>query len=133
MGLSRAAHVMGTVISNIRQPGTFVWFEKTQGPPVKVLRVPGWRPMKQLAERVYFLRCCGLLNDCFVEGVLILVFVQMRSLGSTGPNTSQHNQSGLGDHPASIMPMILPYSNCDSCSYCLRKLRNGMSISSLSL
>ncbi|GFW51655.1 uncharacterized protein TNCV_4213311 [Trichonephila clavipes] len=39
-----------------------------------------------------------------------------------------HNQSGqngrathLADQPASIMPMILPLSNCDSCSYCLRK------------
>ncbi|GFW24097.1 uncharacterized protein TNCV_4951411 [Trichonephila clavipes] len=33
---SRAAHVMGTVIPNVIQPGTFVWFEKTQGPLVKV-------------------------------------------------------------------------------------------------
>ncbi|GFU43088.1 hypothetical protein TNCV_109131 [Trichonephila clavipes] len=54
----------------------------------------------------------------------------MTSLRSTGPNTSsQHNQSGLSDHPASIMPMILLLSNCDSCSYCLRKRRNGMSTS----
>ncbi|GFU18927.1 uncharacterized protein TNCV_1700381 [Trichonephila clavipes] len=29
---SRAAHVMGTVIPNVLQPGAFVWFEKTQGP-----------------------------------------------------------------------------------------------------
>ncbi|GFW35881.1 hypothetical protein TNCV_1927121 [Trichonephila clavipes] len=37
------------------------------------------------------------------------------------------------DHPASIMPMILSLSNCDSCSYCLRKRRNGMSTSALPL
>ncbi|GFU09244.1 uncharacterized protein TNCV_1122431 [Trichonephila clavipes] len=39
----------------------------------------------------------------------------------------------LADHPASIMPMILPLSNCDSCKYCLRKRRNGMSASALTL
>ncbi|GFV97280.1 uncharacterized protein TNCV_2037901 [Trichonephila clavipes] len=39
----------------------------------------------------------------------------------------------LADYPASIMPMILPLSNCDSCSYCLRKRRNGMSTTALSL
>ncbi|GFV63936.1 uncharacterized protein TNCV_12181 [Trichonephila clavipes] len=33
------------------------------GPLVKVLAVPGWRPMKQLAVRVHFLRCGGLLDD----------------------------------------------------------------------
>ncbi|GFX15925.1 hypothetical protein TNCV_522321 [Trichonephila clavipes] len=41
----------------------FVWFEKTQGPLVKVLTVPEWRPMKQLAVRVHFLRYGGLLDD----------------------------------------------------------------------
>ncbi|GFV68622.1 uncharacterized protein TNCV_2274851 [Trichonephila clavipes] len=68
--------------------------------------------MKQLAVRVHFLRCGGLLDDWSVEGVLSLVFVEMRSLGST---SSQYNQSGLieellikADLPASIMPMILP-------------------------
>ncbi|GFU47582.1 hypothetical protein TNCV_2443071 [Trichonephila clavipes] len=50
----------------------------------------------------------------------------MTFLGSNGPNTFlQHNQSGLidelADLPASIMLMIRPLSNCDSCSYCLRK------------
>ncbi|GFX27241.1 e3 ubiquitin-protein ligase RNF13 [Trichonephila clavipes] len=35
----------------------------------------GWRPMKQLAVRVHFLRCGGLLDDWSVEGVLSLVFV----------------------------------------------------------
>ncbi|GFX63256.1 uncharacterized protein TNCV_3895811 [Trichonephila clavipes] len=80
------------------QPGSSVWFEKTQGPLGKVLPVPGWRPMKQLAVRVHFLRCGGLLDDWSVEGVLSLVFVKMPSLGSTDPNTSsQHNQSGLID------------------------------------
>ncbi|GFV21075.1 e3 ubiquitin-protein ligase RNF13 [Trichonephila clavipes] len=38
---SRAAHVMGTAIPNVL-PGAFVWFEKTQGPLMKVLPVPGW-------------------------------------------------------------------------------------------
>ncbi|GFY03058.1 hypothetical protein TNCV_980631 [Trichonephila clavipes] len=65
-----------------------------------------------------FLLCGGLLDDWSVKGVLRLVFMQLTSLGSTGPNTSsQHNQS---DHTASIMPMILLLSRCDSCSYCLR-------------
>ncbi|GFW00765.1 uncharacterized protein TNCV_2305381 [Trichonephila clavipes] len=34
--------------------------------------VPGWRLMKQLAVRVHFLRCGGLLDDWSVEGVLSL-------------------------------------------------------------
>ncbi|GFU19746.1 uncharacterized protein TNCV_3960921 [Trichonephila clavipes] len=81
---------------NILQPGVFVWFEKTQRPLVKVLPVPVWRPMKQLAVRVQFLQCGGLLNDWSVEGVLSLVVVEMTSLGSTVPNTSsQHSQRDL--------------------------------------
>ncbi|GFX91564.1 e3 ubiquitin-protein ligase RNF13 [Trichonephila clavipes] len=72
---SRVAHVMGTVIPNVLQLGAFVLFEKTQGPLVKVLPVTGWRSTKQLAVRVHFLRCGGLLNDWSVEGVLSLVFV----------------------------------------------------------
>ncbi|GFW67397.1 uncharacterized protein TNCV_2596301 [Trichonephila clavipes] len=63
-----------------------------------MLPVAGWRPMKQLAACMHFLRCGGLLDDWSVEGVLSLVFMVMTSLGSTGPNTSsQHNQSGLID------------------------------------
>ncbi|GFU75634.1 uncharacterized protein TNCV_2863481 [Trichonephila clavipes] len=61
---------MGTTIPNVLQSGVFVWFEKTQGPLVKVLPVPGWRPMKQLAERVRFLRCGRFLDDCSIECVL---------------------------------------------------------------
>ncbi|GFU83445.1 e3 ubiquitin-protein ligase RNF13 [Trichonephila clavipes] len=38
---SRAAHVMGAAIPNVLQPGAFVWLEKTRGPLVKVLLVPG--------------------------------------------------------------------------------------------
>ncbi|GFW53463.1 e3 ubiquitin-protein ligase RNF13 [Trichonephila clavipes] len=72
---SMAAHVMDTVISNVLQPGAFVWFKKTQVTLVKVLPVPGWRPMKQLAVRAHFLRCDGLLDDWSVEGVLSLVIV----------------------------------------------------------
>ncbi|GFT28296.1 e3 ubiquitin-protein ligase RNF13 [Trichonephila clavipes] len=52
---SRAAHVMSAAIPNVLQPDAFVWFEKTQGPLVKVLPVTGWRPMKQLAVRMHFL------------------------------------------------------------------------------
>ncbi|GFV76481.1 e3 ubiquitin-protein ligase RNF13 [Trichonephila clavipes] len=55
------------------QPGALVWFEKTQEPPVKVLPGPGWRPMKQLAVRVYFLRCGGLPEDWSITGILSLV------------------------------------------------------------
>ncbi|GFX62939.1 hypothetical protein TNCV_1100321 [Trichonephila clavipes] len=36
----------------------------------------------------------------------------------------------LGDHPASIVAMIFPLSNCNPGLYCLRKQLNGMSISS---
>ncbi|GFV30321.1 uncharacterized protein TNCV_97961 [Trichonephila clavipes] len=65
---------------------------------MKVLHLPRWRPMKQLAVRVHFFRCGGLLDDWSVANVLSLVFVKMTSLRSTGPNTSsQHNQSGLID------------------------------------
>ncbi|GFT87487.1 hypothetical protein TNCV_2395891 [Trichonephila clavipes] len=44
-------------------------------PLVKFLPVPGWRPMKQLAVRVHFLLCGGLLDDWSVEGVMSLDFV----------------------------------------------------------
>ncbi|GFT75197.1 hypothetical protein TNCV_2245311 [Trichonephila clavipes] len=37
---------------------------------MKVLPVPGWWPMKQLAVRVHFLRYGGLLDDWSVEGAL---------------------------------------------------------------
>ncbi|GFS75949.1 uncharacterized protein TNCV_4665911 [Trichonephila clavipes] len=37
----------------------------------------------------------------------------------------------IADHPAIIMPMSLPLSNSDSCSYYLRKRCNGMSTSAL--
>ncbi|GFW71108.1 uncharacterized protein TNCV_91511 [Trichonephila clavipes] len=38
---SRAAHEMGAAIPNVLQPGAFVWFEKTQGPLMKVLPLLG--------------------------------------------------------------------------------------------
>ncbi|GFT71971.1 hypothetical protein TNCV_2516081 [Trichonephila clavipes] len=47
---------MGTAIPNVLQTGAIVWFENTQGPLEKVQSVPGWRPMKQLAVCVHFLR-----------------------------------------------------------------------------
>ncbi|GFW08164.1 uncharacterized protein TNCV_2979311 [Trichonephila clavipes] len=71
---------MGAVIPNILQPGAFVWFEKTQGPLMKVLPMHGWWPMKQLAVRVHFLRWNSLLDDWSVEGVLSLVFINHRGL-----------------------------------------------------
>ncbi|GFX24053.1 e3 ubiquitin-protein ligase RNF13 [Trichonephila clavipes] len=72
---SRKARVMGAAIPNVLQPAAFVWFEKTQGLLMKVLPVPGLRPMKQLAVRVHFLRCGGLLDDWSVKGVLSLIFM----------------------------------------------------------
>ncbi|GFW85516.1 uncharacterized protein TNCV_145611 [Trichonephila clavipes] len=70
---SREAHVMGTAIPNVLQQGAFVWFEKTQMPLMKVLPVPGWRQMKQMAVRVHFLRYGSLLDDWSVESVLSLI------------------------------------------------------------
>ncbi|GFW19513.1 uncharacterized protein TNCV_1604051 [Trichonephila clavipes] len=49
--------------------------EDTGAPNKGVTCVSGWRPMKQLAVCVYFLRCGGLLDDWSFEGVLSLVFV----------------------------------------------------------
>ncbi|GFS51745.1 uncharacterized protein TNCV_614081 [Trichonephila clavipes] len=72
---SNAAHVMGAAIPNVLQPDAFVWFEKTQGPLVKVIPVPEWRPMKQLAVRMHFLGFGGLLDVWSIEDVLSLVFV----------------------------------------------------------
>ncbi|PRD26995.1 UNVERIFIED_CONTAM: hypothetical protein NCL1_36562 [Trichonephila clavipes] len=66
---SRAAHVMGAAIPNVLQPRTFIWFEKTQGPLMKVLSVIGWQSMEQLAVREHFLECWGLLDDWSIEGV----------------------------------------------------------------
>ncbi|GFX72360.1 uncharacterized protein TNCV_1253141 [Trichonephila clavipes] len=62
--------------------------EDTCPPLVKVLLVPVWRLMKQLAVRLHFLRCGGLLDEWSARGILSLVFVEMTSLESTGPNTS---------------------------------------------
>ncbi|GFX45521.1 uncharacterized protein TNCV_2740581 [Trichonephila clavipes] len=67
-----AAYVMGAAIPNVLQPGALIRFEKTDGPLVKVLPVPGRRPMKKLAVRVHFLRWGGLLDDWSVEDVLSL-------------------------------------------------------------
>ncbi|GFX44167.1 hypothetical protein TNCV_4119631 [Trichonephila clavipes] len=52
---------------------------------------------------------------------------------TTQSELNDRQTTRLTDHVASIMPMILPLSNCDSCSYCLRKWRNGMSTSGLPL
>ncbi|GFW39698.1 uncharacterized protein TNCV_3188691 [Trichonephila clavipes] len=100
---------MSAAIPTVIQLGALVWFEKTQRLLVKVLLVPGWRPMKQLSARVHFLRCGSLLDDWSVEGVLRLVFVQMTSLGSTCPNTSsQLNQNSLIDELLASLINQLP-------------------------
>ncbi|GFX99981.1 e3 ubiquitin-protein ligase RNF13 [Trichonephila clavipes] len=57
---------------HVLQPGAFVWFERTWGPLVKRLPVPGGWPMKELAVHVHFLRCGDLLNDWSVEGVVFV-------------------------------------------------------------
>ncbi|GFU86198.1 uncharacterized protein TNCV_368561 [Trichonephila clavipes] len=75
---SWAAHVMGSAMPNVIQPGAFVWFEKAQGPLVKVLPVPGLRLMKQLSVRMHFLQCGDLLDDWSVEGVQSLAFEQSK-------------------------------------------------------
>ncbi|GFX90953.1 e3 ubiquitin-protein ligase RNF13 [Trichonephila clavipes] len=72
--------VKGSTCNGSRDPTypsarRFRWFQKTQGPLMKVLPVPGWRPMKQLAVRAFFLRCGGLLDDWSVKGVLSLVLL----------------------------------------------------------
>ncbi|PRD23229.1 UNVERIFIED_CONTAM: hypothetical protein NCL1_46977 [Trichonephila clavipes] len=45
------------------------------GALLKVLPVPGWQSMKQLALCVHFLRCGGLLDDWSLEGNLSLFFI----------------------------------------------------------
>ncbi|GFW33927.1 uncharacterized protein TNCV_3590121 [Trichonephila clavipes] len=57
-------------------------------------------------------------------------FQHLLTTQSERPNRRTTN---LADHPASIMARILPLSNYDSCSYCLRKRRKGMSSSTLAL
>ncbi|GFV75236.1 hypothetical protein TNCV_295511 [Trichonephila clavipes] len=52
-----------------------VWFKKTQGPLMKMLSMPGWRPMEQLVLRMLFLRCGCFIDNWFIEDVLNLVFV----------------------------------------------------------
>ncbi|GFX59138.1 hypothetical protein TNCV_936531 [Trichonephila clavipes] len=47
------------------------------GPLVKMLHVPGWLLMKQLAVRVHFLRCGGLLGDLSDEGVVKMKISQI--------------------------------------------------------
>ncbi|GFY04271.1 e3 ubiquitin-protein ligase RNF13 [Trichonephila clavipes] len=75
IGGCQGPHLMGPAIPNVLPPGAFVWFEKTQGLLMKVLNVPGWLPIKQLAVRVHFLRCSGLLDDWSVEDIRSRVFV----------------------------------------------------------
>ncbi|GFV33764.1 uncharacterized protein TNCV_4568791 [Trichonephila clavipes] len=124
---------MGTTIPNVLQPGAFVWFEKTQGPTSEGATCAWmaadeavgctrafltiWRSSRRLV-------CPGhpelgsRVNDIF------------RIHWSHYPLTTQSERpygraTRLAGHPAPTMPMILPFSNCDSCSYCLRKRCNG--------
>ncbi|GFU46722.1 uncharacterized protein TNCV_1419771 [Trichonephila clavipes] len=116
-------------------------FEKTQELLMKVLPVPGGRPMKQLAISVHFVRCDGLLVHWSVEGC---PEPGLRINDTSRIHWSQHllttqskrpngRATRLEDHPAFNMPLILPLSNFDNCSYSLRKRRNGMSTSALPL
>ncbi|GFW03476.1 uncharacterized protein TNCV_3019881 [Trichonephila clavipes] len=52
---------------------------------------------------------------------------------TTQSERSKWRATRLADHPACIRLMILPISNCNSRSHCLRKRRNGMSTSALPL
>ncbi|GFT72241.1 uncharacterized protein TNCV_1801251 [Trichonephila clavipes] len=117
---SRAARSThnGAAIPNVLQPGAFVWFEKTQGPLVKILLVPGWHPMKQLAAHVHFLRCGGLLNDWSVEDVLAragrpclkearapCIAVETEAIASeaaSGTNSAREAARRLGLPPSSV-------------------------------
>ncbi|GFU91362.1 hypothetical protein TNCV_2541301 [Trichonephila clavipes] len=74
---------------------------------MKVLPVPGWRPMMQLAARLHFLRCGVLLDDWSVEGTLSLRVNDISRI-HWSQHLLKHNQSRLADHAASIMPMGLP-------------------------
>ncbi|GFW63380.1 e3 ubiquitin-protein ligase RNF13 [Trichonephila clavipes] len=60
---------------NFLQPSAFVWFEKTSGPLVKALPVPGRQSKKQLAILLHFLQNGRLLNDWSDKSVLSRVFV----------------------------------------------------------
>ncbi|GFU59669.1 uncharacterized protein TNCV_3186371 [Trichonephila clavipes] len=132
---------MGIEIPNILLPGALVWFEKTQGLLVNTLPVPGWRPLKQLAVRAFLtmwqssrrLVCRGRPEPGLrVNDISRIRWSQhLLTTQSERPNL---RATHLADPPDSMMPMmILPLSNCGSCSYCLRKWRNGMSTSALSL
>ncbi|GFS79192.1 hypothetical protein TNCV_4408851 [Trichonephila clavipes] len=74
---------------NVLQPGTFEWFEKTQGFLMNVLSVLERRPMMQLCVRVSFLQCSGVLGDWSVEVVLCLVFCKWHLLWSPNLLTTQ--------------------------------------------
>ncbi|GFT74476.1 uncharacterized protein TNCV_539771 [Trichonephila clavipes] len=89
---------MGTAIPKFSLASRLCMVREETGFLLKALHVPGWQLMKQLAVFVHFLRCSGLLDDWYVEGVFSLVFVLMTFLRYIGPNnSSQHNQSGLID------------------------------------
>ncbi|GFW21603.1 hypothetical protein TNCV_4281181 [Trichonephila clavipes] len=100
---------MGAVIPDVLHPSAFRWFEKTQGPIVKVLHMSGQRPMRQLALPMRVIRCDGLFDDWSVEVVLSLVPVQMTSLLSTGLS-SDSSQNGLLDDLLAELTTKLPPS-----------------------
>ncbi|GFW67599.1 hypothetical protein TNCV_3392701 [Trichonephila clavipes] len=62
---------MGAAIQNVLQPGAFVGFEKAQGSLVKVLPLPGWWLIKQLAVPVSFLRSISWIRSNDTWGTLV--------------------------------------------------------------
>ncbi|GFV73404.1 uncharacterized protein TNCV_3389201 [Trichonephila clavipes] len=136
---SRAAHVMGAVIPNVLQPSAFVWFEKTQGAPSEGATCAWIAADEEVGcSRAFLMKwrssqrlvCQGYPEPglCVNNISRILWSQHLLTTQSQRPNWQA---TRLADHLASIMPMILPLSNCESCSYCLRKRRNGMSTSTL--
>ncbi|GFW40703.1 hypothetical protein TNCV_4527921 [Trichonephila clavipes] len=71
---------------------------------MKVLLLPGWRPMKQLAVHVHFIRCGGLLDDWSVEHPE----PDLRINDISRIHWSQHNQSGLIDELLTYLTTQLP-------------------------
>ncbi|GFW31622.1 hypothetical protein TNCV_4682951 [Trichonephila clavipes] len=72
----------------------------------------------------------AVIPNVLQPGAVIHWYQHLLTTQSERPNS---RATRLADHPASMMPMILPLSNCDSCSYCLQKRHNGLSTSAPTL
>ncbi|GFW03959.1 uncharacterized protein TNCV_2050751 [Trichonephila clavipes] len=132
---------MGAPIPNFLQPGTFVWIEEDTLTPSEggncfwmaadeaavctLAFLTMWRfSLRQI--------CRGHPEPCLrVNEISRIDWSQ--NLLTTQSEQPKRRATYLGDLSGSIMPKILPLSNFDSSSYCLRKWRNDMSTSALSL